>query len=325
VHDLAQRLLKAYTVEGGNVHLAGCTLDEFPVVCVGTDPTMPSSYVIFGQADEDHRPVDSQMFDTLGLHDLSPAQPPPTVSPRELDRLVQQARNLMAPGGDHGERPGGELVIVWCKFARGKIQFTISNATAHTSFAGWSRVVEAPPYRCATTGVDVFSVAVTSDGRVIAKDELATCDVSGRRLPRCEMVRCASTGKFVAETLAAKCPVTGQRSLRSTWISCSMCQQEVGPTALQRGRCAACRRLTPVSRDDNRILKILKQHPRLSAWQWLRLSETDAIYILVAAGFFQRRLLVLDRNSLAIVHAARSTRGSQRWTSVSPTDEESLW
>ncbi|MDH3718820.1 MAG: hypothetical protein OES79_11935 [Planctomycetota bacterium] len=324
VSDVAERLLKEYRVEGGSVHLAGCTLDEVPIIRLKTDDEGREVYRIFGPADELGRDVDEQLFQQLGLQRLVAAGRPPTVSPREERRLIARAAEAAADiaTGEDADEPDK---IVWCKYARGKIQFTIGDVVSNVSFAGWARTVAPPAYRCPASGQEIFAVAATSDGRIVAAEQLAVCQQTGRRLPRCEMVRCAVTDELVSQELAQRCPVSGQMVLEQRLLECPVCREAVSPLAVERGRCAACRRLSAVSREDQQMLRILKQHPRLSSWQWLRLAETETAFLVMAAGFYQRRLLVLDKESLTVRHAARGNRLSGKWTDAASTEELGFW
>lgn len=322
VRDLAGRLLDAYTVEGGNAHLAGCTLDEVPVVRLTWESPgqeAEHAYVIFGQANADGRLVNAELFETLRLADVVPAERPVAVSPNEVDRLVEAAKQRASK--TNGEPDS--IAVIWCKYARVKVQLSIGNATAYVSFAGWARTLEPAPYDCEITHTKSFSVAATTDGRIVPADQLETCQKSGRKLPRCELVRCAVTGKLVAEELTKRCPVSGEIVFASELVECPTCQQQVSPHALRGKRCAACSRTSTVKPSDPRIVKVLARYPRLANWNWLRLAESDEVYIVVAAGLLDQRLLVVDKLTLDVRRFARGTRLSANWTDAPQENLES--
>ncbi len=317
VRDLAGRLLDAYTVEGGRAHLAGCTLDEVPVVRLtwatsGHDPE--HTYVIFGQANSGGRMVDAELFEKLQLDDVVPAERPVSVSPGEVDRLVEAATRCA--GGPAAENRGepDAVAIIWCKYARVKVQLSIGVATADVTFAGWARTLEPQPFVCPITDTKSFTVAATSDGRIVPADQLEVCQQSGRQVPRCELVRCAATGKLVAQDLTARCPVSGEIVLESEMAVCPTCRQKVNPRALSGNRCAACSRTSTVKASDPRMVKILARYPGLANWNWLRLAESDEVFIVIAAGLLDQRLLVVDKQTLNVQRFARGTRLSPTWT-----------
>lgn len=327
VRDLAGRLLDAYTVEGGRAHLAGCTLDEVPVVRLtwATSKQEPErAYVIFGQANPDGRMVDAELFDKLQLGDVVPAERPVSVSPNEVDRLVEAATRCAGRAADDGRGEPDSVAVIWCKYARVKIQLAIGLATAEVSLAGWARTLEPQPYTCPITNTESFSVAATSDGRIVPADQLEICQQSGRKVPRCELTRCTATGKLVAQDLTTRCPVSGEAVLESAMVACPTCRQQVSPRALSGTHCAACSRTSTVKKTDPRMIKILARYPGLANWNWLRLAETDDVFIVIAAGLLDQRLLVVDKQTLDVRRFARGTRLSPTWTDELEENLESL-
>lgn len=317
VRDMAKRLLDAYQVEGGTAHLAGCTLDEVPVVRLTWEPAdepPQNVYVIFGQANINGKIADAELMQTLQLDDVADAECPVSVSPKEVDRLVRAATACASHSNSAKRDAPDAASVIWCKYARVNIQFSIGAATAHTSFAGWARTLEPQPYSCPITETKSFAVAATSDGRIVPAEELESCQQSSRRLPRCELVRCAATEKMVARDLTVRCPASGKVVLESALVECPTCRQRVGPGAMSGRRCAACSRTSTVQKNDPRIVRIFARYPQLANWNWLRMSESDAVYIVIAAGLLERRLLVVDKESLDTLRHARGNRLSSAWT-----------
>ncbi|NIP87278.1 MAG: hypothetical protein GTO03_17660, partial [Planctomycetales bacterium] len=179
---------------------------------------------------------------------LVPTVRPSTVSPREEGRLIDRARQVAANLGVAAGK--GPDRIVWCKYARGKVQLTVGNLTAQVPFGGWARTVAPPPYRCPASGQETFAVAATSDGRLVAAEQIEVCQQTGQRLPRCEMEHCAVSQQWVSRELVHRCPVSGQMVLKQRLTPCVVCRELVSPLAVEGGRCAACGRLAPVARDD---------------------------------------------------------------------------
>ena len=73
------------------------------------------------------------------------------------------------------------------------------------------------------------------------------------------------------------------------------------------------------------MLRILRQHPRLSSWQWLSLAESDSAFVVMAAGFIQRRLLVVDKENLTIQQASRGQRLSRKWQEIDLVAGSNWW
>jgi hypothetical protein len=316
VRDIAARLLSAYNVEGGSVHIAGCTLDDVPVVRISCSTSTDEpfvAHVIFGQANEQGKLVDPELSSTLELANLVPAERPTSIPPREVDRLVTAAiecarKSLQTPSA----RPNA-VALIWCKYARIKIQFTAGAATAQTSFAGWASAIEPAPFHCAISATETFSVASSSDNRIVAADQLGVCQQTGQRLPSCELVESAVSGQLVSATLTTRCPVIGESILLAEMATCPSCRQSVSPNAITASRCRACRTASPIQKDDTRLIKILARHPSVAQWNWFRLTETEQVFVLVASGFFHRRLLVFDKENVAVLHVAKGNRLSTEW------------
>ncbi|MEE2705719.1 MAG: hypothetical protein VX988_01635 [Planctomycetota bacterium] len=319
VRDLASSLLAHYHVESGTAHLAGCTLDDVPVVRVSwNDPTGEASntFIIFEQANEAGRFVDSELFATLGLSNLMKTERPTAIPPREVDRLVTAAIKCAGTAAAKDNTKPNAVALIWCKYARVKIRFTTAAATAETSFADWANTIKPMPFRCAISGTDTFSVAATSDQRIVAADQLNICQQSGQRLPRTELMTSAVSGKLISRSFATTCPVTGESILPSEMVPCGRCGEGVSPNAISATDCLACRSVSPIRKDDTRLIKIVARHPHVAQWKWFRLSETRRVYILMASGFFQQRLFVLDRDTIELRRVLKGTRLSNNWAKM---------
>jgi hypothetical protein len=332
VHELADQLLAAYEVVGGQVHLAGCTLEEVPVVRAASRIAGDAPYDVICLPQEGHfRQVDAPLSAVLGLANLRQIEPPETVSPAVIEGLVAEARRAVAAEFAGPATPGEQLpdqkdaagrtdvTLIWCKYVRGKVQFTIGDAVGEQTFEGWARGLQPPPFRCTVTGVDGMRVAATSDERIVAAEAIDLCAISGQRLPRNEMIRCHVTDQWVAADFAVRCPVAKKHVLRSELACCSVCQQWLSPRALSADRCTVCRNLRSVRFDDPRLLQMFARYPQLANWNRLRCGESEAVFVLLATRRLQRRLLVVDKDSGLFRHAAHGRRFSRHWT---PLDED---
>ncbi|MEK6249904.1 MAG: hypothetical protein N2C12_17090, partial [Planctomycetales bacterium] len=152
-------------------------------------------------------------------------------------------------------------------------------------------------------------------------DQLESCCVSGQRLPRCELVPSATSGKLVAADLAVRCPVSGDFILETEQISCPTCRQSLSPNSVGDGQCRACHNLSSVRIDDPRLEPALARYPQLANWKKFRLSQSDVVTIVIATGLLQQRLIVLDKITGQLCHAAQRSRLSSTWVKI---DEEEL-
>lgn len=323
VQQIAPPLLSAYTVDGGHVHLVGCQLHRVPVVRIAAETATETpagtkepiaSYYVFEEESSPGEEASTELLRQLGLANVLPTKRPGSISPDRVKEVVRLA--FVAAGIPAEEEEKWQVSVIWCKQVDGKLEFTIGDASVERTFEGWATTLKAPAYHCDVTDTDTHHLAAASDGRIVAAEGLQTCSASGEVLPRNEIVECAATKNQVAKHLTTICPASGL-PVQTRWLtSCSMCQQQVSPASLADGRCAACRRIESIRGDDPRIGPLLGKFPEIARWQWLSLAESETAQILVTAGFWQKWLLVIDRESGALLHAARSHRFSRDWHPV---------
>jgi hypothetical protein len=218
----------------------------------------------------------------------------------------------------HGKIELVATTLVWCKHAAGKLRFTVGQQGAELEFADWARTLAAPPLTCEHTGVATHHIAATDDGRITAAEQIDRCEVTGRRVLKQELRVCAVTGKRALAEYFTRCPVTSEELLTESLVVCSECRQGVSPHALEEGRCTACRTRQFVSKSDPRIARVLDEHAKLDAWRNWSLAETATVYNLTVAGLVKRLLVIIDKESLKVLHLATGSRFGSRWTSADP-------
>ncbi len=316
VHQLTGRLFAAYRVDGGSVRLAGCTLDDRLFVrCDYTAESPPRSLFL----DERLQPVRPELAAELGIDHLVVLASPPRQCRDDLDRIRAALRERAgATEAASGVMP--VITAVWAKFAEGRLRFDIGAETTELAFAGWARSLKPPAWICPVSGRATYHLAATDDGRIVAAEALARCEMTGRTVTASDLITCAATGKRVLPELTSVCPVSEQRVLTESLVACSSCRQGVAPFALSDGRCSACRSLAAVGPDDPRMARILSEHPEWDRWRHWRLSESAAAYILTCARWLRCLLLVVDRQTLELKHLAVGNRFFGDWEPL-PADQ----
>jgi hypothetical protein len=319
VHEITSGLFAAYSVDGGGVHLAGCSLDERPfarLTYAATGDARDPSAVAHVLVDSAGQLVSDSLADALGLVDLAPwEQRPPRRDALAIAALVDAGRRLATQrlGVAPSESPLA-VALAWCTFVEGRLRFEIGGATADLPFSGWARTLQAPPFVCPATGATGLHVAATDDGKVTLAEQIATCEISGRRMLVSELAACAATGKRVAPEFTIRCPILEQPVLADHTLTCAWCQQSVSETATTGGVCRACREMKSVGKDDPRLARILGEHPGLDAWRSWKLSETAETYIARGSGLFRQVLVVVDKASLDVLWVAQRSRLAGAWT-----------
>ena len=331
VHEISGRLFAAYTVENGTVRLGGCTLERRPVVRIsywypnGDSARRLRHDYLTTQGEW----LSDKLQTELGLSHLTAVEEHPRVADADVVHWCETAADA-SRASVIGRESHDEIAIttlIWCTYAAGKIEFEIGDASDSVAFAGWARPLSrgtssAPPFRCGHSADSSYDVAGTDDGRITTQAMLALCKVSGQRTVASELEECAVTGQHVLPALLVECPLSGKRLLPAALLTCSLCRQNVSPLAVRDGRCAACRKLRRVSKDDPRMARILGEHPQLDRWPRWRLSETSQVYIACASSFFRRLLFVVDKESLDLLRIAAGHRLSKRWVDAPPADHQ---
>jgi hypothetical protein len=337
VAELSARLFAAYTIDGGSICLAGCTLEPVPIVHVkGTShggahkaaaDNLPAVNVVrlsstltpvaSSEATTDiylsssGAMLDASTIAELGFDDLVKIDQPPKLKKEERERLVGLA-------GRYGARSADEhLEIIWCRYAAGKLRFTIGQEFVELPFSDWAVRLAPPPYACPHSGRETLHLAAIDDGRIVAAEEIAACEHSGRRVLRSELVKCSETGKRVWRELTETCPATGQLILRERMVECPICGTRISPLAIEKGRCRLCADLKSIGNDDSRMVRILGSYPGLARWRKWKIAATPESYVLEASGTWRRLLIVFEVQSLQPRRLFDRNRLPSSWRAVS--------
>ena len=314
VHELTERLFPAYTVEGGAVHLAGCRLEDRLFIRTGDASQSRAGSLIM---DDSGSAIEEGFALSLGMDDTVPWVPPPEMPPAQLEEMVRHGTQCARKRW--GVVEGLDAVFIWCKYAEGKLRFTIGEQSEDLQFSGWTRTLQAPPFSCPHSGMTSFRIAATDDGRIVAAESIRTCAETGRRVLASELVTCDATGLAVLADQTRICPVSERPVLERALATCAMCCQRVSPAVIKGGRCLACRSTQPIGKDQAPLPTLLKKYATLSHWPKWTASETAEVHILIAAGWWKRLLLVVDKNSCEVTHAAMGQRFSE-FTAIKPEE-----
>lgn len=315
VHELSARLFGAYTLDGGQAHLAGCHFEAVPLVrftqVEDADDSPTVTHCFF---DELGMVVDWSHAELLGIDHVAPLnESAPRLEKSRHTRMLESARHAA------DDIEPALVTIVWAKRAWGRLRFEFGDESVDAAFDGWARTLTAPPVNCPQTSVETFHLTTIEDGTVAAAEQVARCAVSGHRRLLRDLVRCTATGKLAEAEFFGACAATGDRVLLTKLVKCDRCGLTVSPTALNTGDCDACHAMKRLSADNNRALKTaLMKRPVFSSGKSM-VAETPTAYILESSGWLRRRVLTLDRKTFAVLHAAEAARFSSTWRTL-PTD-----
>ncbi len=318
VHELTDQLFAAYEIEGGRVHLAGCQLVDVPFLRISTiaadDPTQVEHRLTTLEGTE----IPVELREQLDFAHLVPQHGPIAIA---TDALLTQtvAQLLQSPAPDGVVA----VTVVVAKRAEGKLQFDFGAKTATIGFDDWASTLQAPPYCCRLTGRSTYHLATTDDGRIVAAEGIAPCEVSGKRMLASELVTCSVTGKLVDPDLTLKCPVSGEPALASEFAPCSLCRQEVSRIVLEATLCRACRGLKKATRNETGVAEVLARFPRLARYRQFRTASTNEVNIVEGVGLWKHLLVVVGRADGGLRQVAVRTPATawnhlpeEQWSSV---------
>jgi hypothetical protein len=326
VPELTSRLFEAYTVQGGSLRLGGLSLEDRPLLrytyAVRSPDGGAGTRLVHVYASSEGRPIDEELLSALGARQLVPLHGRPPRMVLEQNAQWQEFGQQHAPLVAEGDQSDFLLATaIWCKFALGKVFFEIGDSRAETDFQGWAQLlvegsVLPPPFRCPATGLQSHQLLAMEDGRITVPEAVTVCEESGRRVLTSDLEACCITNRRVLPEYLLTCPVSGDRLLQSVTVTCTQCRQAVSPRSIRGGRCAACRSMEAVPRDDPRVARVLGEYERLDRWGHWRLAETSRTYVLTARTLLRRLLVVVDKESLQIAHLADAGRFSSNWSDV---------
>ena len=328
VTDVTAKLFGAYSVESGQIHLAGCQLTDHPFLRLsfaGDDGDVRHIFVA-----PDGSSVSDELVPQLGLDELqSIVKHPPRLEEGALRSLIAAGRRIAAKQSTSRDPAAATVeplaaAVVWVRHAEGRLQFTIGDATVDHPFSSWAALLKPEPYIGKDSGASAFQLAATDDGRIEPAAEIAQCQQSGRRVLRQELVECGVTGQRVLPEFTEICPVSVLPTLRGEFAVCKRCRQRVSKAVLSEGVCTACRGLAKVSKDDPRLVWIFGEHPGLDRWKKWQLAETGGVYIAQATSLLKELFIVVEKESLAIRRMAQRSRLSRSWIDLDEASRSDL-
>ncbi|WP_145245420.1 hypothetical protein [Aeoliella mucimassa] len=313
VHEITRALFEAYQVDGGQMHLAGCRINEVPFLRVTELATDDPAQVVHRFYNAEMQPVSDDEVASLGLAEVVPLGNHPTSFTRSaVHVLVNQIEEAM---------PGVvAATVVIAKRAEGAIQFEIGEQCAQVSFNDWTRSLSAPPFRCAASGRETFHLAALEDGRIVAAEAIAECEHTGTRVLDSELVTCTSTGKRVDPEITSRCAVSDSVLLTDEMATCKTCGQQVSPAVLDAGSCQACRELPLARATDELIAPLLERYPRLQQYGKFRAGQCGGVLRVMAHGWWRRLLLAVPSDESQPMHLAMRQGLAGGWEQVPEAD-----
>lgn len=315
VHQLTDALFSPYEVEGGCVRLAGCRLEEHPVIAIQDGER--NAWEFF---DSQGQPLSPDFVETLSLHAVrSLASPPSSIRPSSVDQWIQNALTGPAAGYLQGlKKPS--LHVVWCFKAQGKLTVESGGESDSFPFQGWALLISQgawrpPMFQCARSGLESYRVTKTDLGQLTVPEAIARCSASGKRCLALELEKCESSGTLVLPEFLQSCPATGDRVQAKELVPCRQCDQSVSRQSLSQGLCPICRKLAPVELGSTEWqLPIQKAHAGLHYGHW-QMGKGEGYVVFRGTAWRGRILIVFDRQTRRVLTVRRKAWWNTDWSS----------
>ena len=319
VHEITSRLFNAYQLEGGSVHIAGCSLEDVPFVRISTlDPTTTDeTRLIHAFYNEQGERLEQEAVVSLGLDHAGPfGDAAPRPADDLLAELIASARHALFGSDEFFTQEDSVAALVWVKRVSGRLSFEFGDETVTTEFDDWAKTLTPPPVICPLTRRETYNLTTVEGGAIVAAEEIATSDVTGLSRVSSELLSCSVTGKQGEAEWFGASEVTGKPVLLEHATLCPRCGLQIAESEITTDGCVACDRATKLLASDPRIHAILEHHPQLSGARW-RLAETPTALVLLADGWFTHRAATIDKTTLKLLRYAQRSRFSHVWREIS--------
>jgi len=317
VAEVAPALFDAYTIDRGKAQLAGCRLEERPLLRLtfrySTENNGVFDSVKHRFVDREGNELAPEFIDPMQLLDLAPPnRKSAPLADADLDQWIAKS---------HDNSAGEEVIcatVIWCKYAEGKIAFHVRGQIAELPFSNWARLLTdvpdaAPAFVCPHSGKRSHNITSTDDGRITVAEAVGVCEETGRQVLATELARCEATGALVLEKTLHECPVSRRLVKDSSLEDCKSCKQKVSPMSNAGGVCEACRRPEKVAPTDQRILALQEKHDEFKRFRHWSISETATSRIFQTSTLTKRWLIVENRESNELNHFRHGSKWNSKW------------
>ena len=330
--EITERLFDAYKLDGGKARVTGCALEDAPFVRLSwvlTGRPDGDEQVAHAYYDERGQKVDPELARDLGLESVeSYGKAAPKLAADILSDLIGSASSEFAASGALPIEGQATLVsLVWVKHASGHLAFEFGETSIDAAFQGWAATLKAPPVVCLQTGRKTFHLGSfdgTGEGEapeIAAAEEIVVSDVTGRRRLGRDLLTCSVTGKRGEAEWFERSGVSGAPVLADYAGVCATCGMVVAENELTTQACVGCERSERLGAADPRLAAIRKLYPSLfsgsaaSARGWTIAEMCDA-YVLQHSGWFRRRVVTFDKETLEVRRAAQASTFSSTWRPI---------
>lgn len=301
VHEISASLYAPYKVDNGSIHLAGCSLEDVGIL-VDSNSADSNGFKLYYL---DGSPCDPKLYDQLGLDRNSKVAGLEAIKsqPSARDEIQVQLKQLIE---EKGIETVGELLVVWGKWADGKLVVEIGSQTAEIAFHGWARQfvegpLRPPPFVCKLTGLQSYEITTDDEGTITVPEAIERCEITGQRLVRSKLGQCTVTGTLALKTELKQCAASGQFVTQNKLANCWTCYQPTDPKSMKMRKCLACQHTEQVPTDNEQLQQLFEHYPRLKQASNFKVGHAGQRTV-VLASLDAKKLKLVSNDNCASTH-----------------------
>jgi len=320
LHELEPLIVSQFTLDGVTAKITDFRLQDRPLMRLTFSAT--GDVLRHRYFDGEGAEISGERLSVMQIEDLAPqVKWTSRLSDGRLSEWID--RCLKSAESDSADCLAA--VVVWCKWAQGRVTFSARRQSVSHPFADWAQSLVsqqhgAPAYACPLSELSSYHLAVDDQGRILPAEGIGVCSVSGKRVLQSELRRCEASGAMALPEHLETCPLSDRSVLSSQMLKCRATGLRVFQQATRAGVCEPCSQMQTLDSEDARIARLLDRYPPLTAWNNWRGAESGRLFFATAHRSLKKLLLVVNTESMETLGAGTGMRWGPGWKPV-PADQ----
>ena len=294
MHELSASLYAPFNVHGGSIRLGGCSFEDVGILVVSKPGNSKSRKLYY----LDGGSCDQKLYERLGLDRISEVKgleeiiAQPSAREEVLVQLDDAAKEISV-------KPSDACLVVWGKWADGKLIVEIGSRIGEIPFKGWARQfvegpLRPPMFECKLSKLQSYDITVDDDGAMTVPASIEQCELTGKNVVRTKLATCAVTKVKALKSKMAQCAASGQYVVQRKLAKCWGCYQPTNPKSMKLWKCPACQHLESVPRVNDLLQQSFISFPGLKRAQRFKIGHAGERTVVRANLDSQKIMLVAD-------------------------------
>ena len=296
VHELSASLYAPYNVHGGSIRLGGCSFEDVGILVVSKPGNSKSRKLYY----LDGGSCDQKLYEQLGLDRISKVKGLEEIiaQPSAREEVLVQLDGVVK---ENAIKPSDESLVVWGKWADGKLIVEIGSRIGEIPFKGWARQfvegpIRPPMFECKLSKLQSYEITVDDDGAFTVPEAIEQCELTGKNVVRTKLATCAVTKVIALKSKMVQCGASGQYVVQRKLAKCWGCYQPTNPKSMKLWKCPACQQLESVPRVNEFLQQLFALFPGLKRAQQFKIGHAGARTVGRAHLDSQKVMLVADHD-----------------------------